>query len=176
MTRLTRDPGEQDEDAYGPAPAGPPLPPWDPQTDDERAAFIEWCITMLGREAEEQDLEAAMRELQADDDATEMLRDLTEEPIFELAKAQMPFLTREAFRLYRYGPKQRRNEKLKKRGLKPNLKVVAAVIDNARLTALFKAHFNGQYRRPSAPGRIKILRARHKLKDHECKTLEGYLD
>lgn len=179
MNRRLFAPGEVDDDAYGP-PADEiylPLPLWNPgPLRSQQDAFTQWCLAMLDREAEEHNLEAAMRELQGDERAIELLRDIAEEPLFKIAKTQMPFLTREAFQLFRHGAEERALRPSKKRGRKPNPKVVAAVIDNARLTALFKRHFHGDYRRPSKPGRIDILRARHGLTEAECNTVEGYLD
>jgi hypothetical protein len=172
-------PGERDEDAYGPAAPDEsvlPVPPWEPQTDGERRAFIDWSLEMLNREAQEPELEQAMRELQADERAVVLLGDLVDEPVFRQACALMPGLTREAFRHYRHGPQEPPAKKPKKRGIKANPKVVAAVIDNARLTSLFKRHFGGLYRRPSKPSRIDILRARHGLGDWECDTVQRYLD
>ena len=64
----------------------------------------------------------------------------------------------------------------RERGIKGNAKVAAAVIDNARLTALFKRHFGGNYRRPSKPSRIEILCERHGLADWERDMVERKLD
>lgn len=176
MTGNNYRPSEVDEDAYGPAPDEPPLPPWNPQTDGERDTFLRWCLAMLDRREAEPVLERAMRELQADGQAVELLRDLVEQPMFEQACEQLPFLTRDAFRLYRHGPQEAMVKQPTKRGIKGNVNVAAAVIDNARLTTLFRQHFGGNYRRPSKPSRIDILRARHGLAEWECRVVERYLD
>lgn len=166
--------GEVDDDAYGPAPTERPLPQWRPEPGDEQAQFLDWCLAMLNEVADSEELEATVRELQADTDPESMLRDLVEEPLFERARGLMPLLPREAFRLYRHGPPVVAKGGPDRGGRPGDPKVAAARIDNARLTVLFKRHF-GQHRRPCRPSRAEILKARHSLTDAQLQTLEGYL-
>lgn len=175
MTRRIYKPGEVDDDAYGPAPRARPLPKWSPEPGEEQEAFKQWCLAMLAEVSSEEELEEAMRELQADNEAEDMLRDLVEEPLFKQARELMPLLTREAFRRYRHGPEQQTPAKPNKRGAKADVKIAEARLDNARLTVLFKRHFEGNYRRPSAPSRMEILSARHELSTGQKITLENYL-
>ena len=135
---------------------------------------MDWCLAMLAEVASTVELEAAIRELQADTEAEEMLRDLVEEPLFAEARTLMPLLTREAFRLYRHGPTTAATGDPNVGGRPGDPKIAAARIDNARLTLLFKRHF-GQHRRPCRPSRLEILQARHSLTAAQSKTLEGYL-
>lgn len=178
MTPRIYKPGEVDEDAYGPsAEEPPPLPDWNTKPEDQ-GAFVQWSLAMLDREAEELNFESAARDASANDDAVMMLRemmDMRPSGAFDQARKLMPHLTWEAFRLYRYGAPKEKMRKLSKRGRKPNPNVAAAVIDNARLTAIFRRHFNGAYRRPGPPSRMDILRMRHKLSDEDCITVEGYI-
>lgn len=171
-------PGDVDEDAYGPPALEAPLPPkptWTPAPGPEQEAFIVWSLAMLDRQYEERDLEAQIRELQAHDDGHRLLREMVDQPLFEAAQRTMPYLTRQAFNKYRYGPEDRKPRLPKKAGRKGNAKIDAARIDNARLTLIWREHFNGQDRRPCAPGRLDILKRRHGLSDDERDTVESYL-
>jgi hypothetical protein len=164
-----------DLDAYGPSDQSRPvlpLPSWDPTTDRERRAFVRWCCAMLEREAREQDMEPAIRELQSNEEGWRLLRDLVDRPVFDRLLLELPHLSWDDFKLNRYGIDDDAKKNPRAPGIKPNLKVAAALIDNARLTVLFKHHFDGKYRRPSAPGRIAILQKRHDLADHECDMIQ----
>jgi hypothetical protein len=139
-------PGEVDDDAYGPAPTERPLPKWRPEPGEGQKQFMDWCLAMLNEVADNEQLEATIRELRADTDAESMLRDMVEEPLFETARGLMPLLTRDVFRLYRHGPPVVPTMETDFGGRPGDPKVAAARIDNARLTVLFKRHF-GRHRR-----------------------------
>lgn len=162
------------EEADGPAPPELPLPKWRPEPGEEQEQFMDWCLARLAEVASDDELEAAARELQADTDAEEMLRDLMEEPLFKQARSLLPLLTRDLFRLYRHGPPTVATVAPNVGGRPGDPKVAAARIDNARLTILFKQHF-GQHRRPCRPSRLQILETRHSLTAEQAKTLEAYL-
>ncbi len=177
MTRPIYLPGDVDEAAYGP-PAWeetlPPKPEWTPAPGREQEAFMAWCLTMLDREFEERDLEAAIREMQADDQGYWLLREMADQVPFEQARKLMPHLTWEGFERYRYGTEDRKPRKAK-RGAKGNAKVAAARMDNARLTIIWRKYFDGQDRRQCKPSRLDILQRRHELNEGERETIENYL-
>lgn len=171
-------PEDIDEDAYGPPKDEAPLPPkpkWTPAPGPEREAFITWSLAMLDRMYEEHDLEHCIRELQADYEGHRVLREIINQPLFDAARKLMPHLTSTAFARYRYGAADKKASKPKKVGRKGAAKVAAARIDNARLTIIWRKHFDGQDRRDVAPSRLDILQRRHGLTDSERDTLENYL-
>ncbi len=167
-------PGEVDDAAYGPA--EPPLaelprPRWEPETNEEREAFIVWCFAMLDRIAEDKDLEAALRKIMEDEDAVLMLRQVADQPAFEAARKLMPLLLFEDFERFRYG---RHDHRRKLAGRKANEKIKAARVDNGRLTVLWRKHFEEEARKVQ-PTRLQILQRRHGLDDGETETLENYI-
>jgi hypothetical protein len=102
------------------------------------------------------------------------LRDLLDKPTFEALRADLPFISWEEFKQQRYGGDAEPPKRASKPGTKADPAVAAAVIENAKLTRLFKRHF-GKTRRPSRPSRADILQVRHGLSESQVITLEGYL-
>lgn len=136
---------------------------------------MDWCLTMLDRIADNEDLEPALQTLMKDDAAERLLCEMVDQPDFDRARKLMPYLSRKDFERFRYGPKATRARNPKKSGRKANKKVRAAVIDNERLTMLWVAHFEGQMNRPCKPSRLDILERRHSLDTSERDTVENYI-
>ena len=148
------------------------LPSWNPENEAERRHFILRCCEML----EQDRLESGEADQSSDPDSPEVywLRDLLDKPTFEALQADLPYMTWEEFKRQRYGEYAEPNDPSSKPGTKADPAVAAAIIENAKLTRLFKRHF-GKVRRASRPSRSEILQARHGLSEGQVITLEGYL-
>lgn len=172
MTGRIYKPGKIDDDAYGPAPVEAPLPKWNPESEAERRHFIWWCCEMLERDR--LDSGEAIGVSDADSPEVYWLRDLLDKPTFEALRIDLPFMTWEEFKRQRYGDDADPSDHPIKPGTKADPEIAAAIIENTKLTTLFKRHF-GKVRRASRPSRSEILQIRHGLSEGQVITLEGYL-
>ena len=140
------------------------LPDWKSGDPAQQAAFLAWAVRKLEDGPAPPFLEERMREAQSDY-SVRLLLEMWSEPFFKDAQRLMPLLTLSDFFRFRFG---RRPARLpSKRGRKGNWKVAAAVYDNARLTEIFRTHYNGKTDRFSEPSRLSILSKRYDLNAEE---------